>query len=658
MKNPATAPPAKVLSRTASFETVYIVITAGFALSLALFLSAGMYVYRTNNKLIESGDWLVHTQQVRAQAAIAATCMTSADSAGRGYLLLGEKPYLVRMNEAFGQYNEAFDTLKKLTLDNPRQQQTLVALHQLFVAKSADLHRIADIRTSRGLPATLAPFSAIHSLDKNREIRAVFERIIGEEDRLLAIRTQRLNADVSARNFAFAAMSLAGAAMLLVSYLFVLRFARHSRRFEAKLQNAKQAAEQASSFKTAFLSIMSHEIRTPMTAINGFADLLLRPGLSESTRLNYVQLIRRNGEHLLRISNDILDLSKVEAGRMSVENVPTAPVEVVSQVLSLLRPRAIEKGIELELKYDGAIPSRVQTDPTRLRQILLNLLGNAIKFTEHGVVRLVVKTDLTDSNQPMMIYCIEDSGIGMTPEQMERLFQPFMQADVSTTRKFGGTGLGLTISRDFAKLLGGNVTIESVLGKGSTFCFTHQAGTLAGVKMLSKPEQFTLSTSSLDTAELPAIAGRILLAEDGFDNQELIALYLREAGAEVTIVNNGRFARDAVVDAAEQSRPFDLILMDMEMPELDGVSATSALRNKGFKVPIIALTANATDEARDRCFTAGCTAVVTKPVDWTKLFKAILSHLPGAEGHDSGGTMGNSRWRNSAADVVREAIHS
>ena len=653
MKDLDIAPKTKLASRPGSFAKVYFVITAGFAISLVLFISAGVFLYRTNDKLIESSAWVVHTQQVRAQAAIASTCLSSGDSAARGYLLLGEKPYLDRMNEALGQYSEAFNTLRQLTSDNPRQQSTLVTLNQLFIAKAADLHRVADIRTSKGLAATLAPFSAIHSLDKNRDIRAVFAQIIGEEDRLLAIRTQRLNGDVSARNSAFAAMSAAGMLMLIVSYLFVLRFARHSRIFETQLQNAKHAAEQASSFKTAFLSIMSHELRTPMTAINGFADLLLRPEISESTWLNYVQLIRRNGEHLLRISNDILDLSKVEAGKMSVENVPTAPVEIVSQVLSLLRPRAIEKGIELELKYDGDIPSRVQTDPTRLRQILLNLLGNAIKFTDHGSVRLVVRTDLTDSNQPMMNYCIEDSGIGMTKEEIERLFQPFMQADVSTSRKFGGTGLGLAISRNFAKLLGGNVTVESVLGKGSTFCFNHQAGSLAGIKMLSTPAQLTLATSSLDAAQLPTIDGRILLAEDGFDNQELIALYLREAGADVTIANNGRVARDSVIAAADRATPFDLVLMDMEMPEMDGIAATSALRNHGHKLPIIALTANATSEARDRCLTAGCTAVVTKPVDWAKLFKAILAHLPQARGaaRQWRGAPAGEPWATAAAET-------
>ncbi len=400
------------------------------------------------------------------------------------------------------------------------------------------------------------------------------------------------------------------------------------------LIEARRLAEEASRSKSEFLANMSHEIRTPMTAILGFSETLLDPDLSEAERIDAIRTIRRNGEHLLQIINDILDLSKIEAGKLDVERIPCSPVQIAREVIELMRVRAEGKGIDLDLVFEGPLPERVQSDPTRLRQILVNLLGNAIKFTERGGVRLVVRLAGEDPRRPMLRFDVIDTGIGMNDDQMARLFRPFTQADTSTTRRFGGTGLGLTISKRLAKMLGGDITISSRLGQGSTFTLTIATGPLDGVKFVQQPD----ATDSEEAREQasdgarPAVAEakldcRILLAEDGRDNQRLISYFLRRAGARVEVVENGRLAVEAALRAEQAGEPFDVILMDMQMPELDGYGATAELRSRGYTRPIIALTANAMEGDREKCLQAGCDDFATKPVDRRKLLAAIVDQV-------------------------------
>ena len=406
-------------------------------------------------------------------------------------------------------------------------------------------------------------------------------------------------------------------------------------------------AEAANRAKSEFLANMSHEIRTPMTAIMGYADLIREScpgqGAYDSGELQEgLDTILRNGRHLLEIINDILDLSKIEAEKMTTEQVACSPHAIVAEVASLLRVRTKAKKLAFNTEFIGPVPETIASDPTRLKQILVNLVGNAIKFTDTGGVRLI--TRFVDGGAgPCLQFDVVDTGMGMTAEQAERIFQPFNQADTSTTRQFGGTGLGLTISKRMAQLLGGDVLlVESRAGLGTRFRATAATGPLDGVPMIEgdcNKEAVTVrreaATASAPPAD-PAMALdglHILLAEDGPDNQRLIALVLKKAGAKVTIVENGKLAMDAALAAMHGRRdddpahPFDVILMDMQMPVMDGYEAAGLLRRKGYTGPIIALTAHAMASDREKCIEAGCDDYRSKPIDRKALLATICAHL-------------------------------
>jgi light-regulated signal transduction histidine kinase (bacteriophytochrome)/CheY-like chemotaxis protein len=398
---------------------------------------------------------------------------------------------------------------------------------------------------------------------------------------------------------------------------------------------------QASIAKNEFFACISHELRTPLTAILGYADLLSDESKSDSTSKvsdDYVETIRRNGVHLLKVIDDVLDMAKIESGKLNVEHIEVDLETLLCDIMALMRARADEKQLGLQLTFRTNVPKFIFTDPVRLRQILLNLLGNAIKFTEAGNVSLVVSMDAKDSE--LLAFEVVDSGIGMTSSQISRLFQVFSQADSTTTRRFGGSGLGLMISKNLAQLLGGDVSVTSVPGRGSKFrvCIatgkTNPSSIIRRVTNMALESISTPRTKPVKRSTIPAIEGkRILLMEDGADNQRLIAFLLGKAGANITIAENGKLGIEAmtidgtVAGALMTPLPFDLILTDMQMPELDGYTAARMLREKGCGLPIIALTAFAMKSDAEKCILAGCDDYLSKPLAKEEMLNKISDWL-------------------------------
>jgi signal transduction histidine kinase len=395
----------------------------------------------------------------------------------------------------------------------------------------------------------------------------------------------------------------------------------------AQLESARRTAEAANRAKSEFLANMSHEIRTPITAVIGFAELLRddmarSPGLGQ--HVEFVDGILRNSEHLLGLISDILDMSKIESGQCSLTLEPASPFEIVESAVAMLRTNAAAKGLSLCMEPQWPLPAAIRTDAMRLRQILINLIGNAIKFTAQGGIRVALRMlpadrDMAPAGGPLLEIRVIDTGIGISPEQAARLFQRFSQADSSTVRRYGGTGLGLAISKRLAQMFGGDISVESELGQGATFRVTVATGKLDGVPMLdSRPSKSPESQTSWQSIRVRA-GLRILLADDCNDNRRIISHILSKAGFSVTLAENGLEACEKAVAAMSAGQPFDLILMDMQMPIMEGYEATRRLRDAGYQGPVIALTAHAAADDRQKCIEAGCNHYLSKPIHRERL---------------------------------------
>ena len=398
------------------------------------------------------------------------------------------------------------------------------------------------------------------------------------------------------------------------------------RRTEEELTKARESADLANRAKSQFIANMSHEMRTPLAAILGYAEMMYDSRQTVSERLNCIGRIRQNVKELTDLTDDILDLSKVEAGKTELRPITFSLLPELGEIFSQLESQAWKKRLSFDLAFEGPIPETISTDPSRFRQVLANIIGNAVKFTERGGVSVVTKLSPESTDSPARLcFVISDTGCGMLPSQVDFLFQPFVQGDGSLTRTHGGSGLGLALSRRLATSLGGDVILTRTQpDRGSTFTVSIDPGPLSGVKLLQGVTREDLNvrhTAQPSNLQHKLEGMRVLLVEDAPDIQILVSHFLRRSGAHVDVADDGY-----VGIKKAKSGKYDLVLMDIQMPVLNGYEATAQLQREGFKSPIVALTAHAMKGVREKCLEAGCDDYLTKPINASALLDLITRY--------------------------------
>ena len=398
---------------------------------------------------------------------------------------------------------------------------------------------------------------------------------------------------------------------------------------EENLKRAMLAAEAANEAKSRFLANMSHEIRTPMTAIMGYIDLMRLFDVPHDKYRQYLDTVHENADHLLTLINDILDLSQIDTGKLKLESKPCSAIKTVEYVVRLLQSWADKKHLSLDIDYEFPLPETIRTDPERLRQILVNLVGNAIKFTDAGGVKITLACVVREDEGLRMQFKVADTGIGISDKDRSQLFHPFTQVDESMDRQSSGTGLGLSISQELAHLLGGRIELESRLGKGSVFTLTIDAGPREDLAVLDSLAANIAAEEPSREPGLPLeLHGSVLVAEDDDGLQYLLSYYLESSGLSVDTASDGEATYEMAMQSMEQGNPYDLILMDIRMPKMDGYEVTRRLRENGWQGPIVAQTAHALTGDRDKCLAVGCDDYITKPSSPKALFDLIGSFLP------------------------------
>jgi len=616
---------------------------------------AGMYQIRESNEGMSS---VVEVYIVKIQLANAMRDSIRLRQIGMNKLLATDDPFerdaeLMQYYQYAGEYREARNKLIALPMNEMeksiQQQLTMITrVAQPLNKKAAEM--IVD-----EAPEEQTRQVAKKALEKQQKLLVQLDKLVDLQNQYAkqALQNGRDKYDRS-----MLLMLMLSLVVIAVAFIVVRRLSKYIAENNQKLldkneelETVSQKALEATRAKSAFLATMSHEIRTPLSAIIGFAEASLDTDRTEEEYRDATNKIIRSGNHLLQIINDILDVSKIEANKLELENVEVSPFELLADIEALVKPQADAKELLFKLDYKFPLPRSIISDPLRIKQVLINLCGNALKFTDQGHVMIKVAYDEVARQ---IEFSVRDSGIGMTDTQIEKVFSPFTQADSSTSRKYGGTGLGLSLCKQLAEAMGGAISVESLPGTGSRFSVSFDVGENANLQMVARKEDMpTFVVESQRNKSLAQLQGRILLADDNTDNQQLISYFIGKMGPHVEVADNGQIALEMVC-----AQPFDLILMDMQMPVMSGTEAVKQIRQRGLQMPIIALTANATREDRTACLEAGCDDFLTKPIDRVRLYQILRDYL-GAKSVDNSACLYSTMLEDEPemGDLVEKYCH-
>ncbi len=633
-------------------------LSAVVSLMLAVVLYIAMSSTARKSALVEQSQDVLHG--LRSAMAKYDEAIVSV----RGFARSNDPAFIDLYQTAMRQVKESFDRVSSLTGFEPGDRLRMERLRQLIADREAVIDGMLRVQKADSLQSALR-YGSEHGLDRLvAQIWAVLSEMETEQKRQLSERVKMVSR-ASRITFGFFAVGMAGNLVIIaLAFLYMARQVSERVAAEAGLRAAKEAAEAANRAKGQFLANMSHEIRTPMNGILGMTELALDTELT-AEQSEYLRLVKSSADALLIVINDILDFSKIDAGKMELSPTEFAFRGLVEETVRALNVKARGKGLSLECAIAAEIPETLVGDSGRLRQIIVNLVGNSIKFTNRGGI--VVRANLERRDETAgtvdIQFSIADTGIGINPEKLAKVFEPFEQEDNSTTRRFGGTGLGLAISSKLVALMGGTIWVESELGSGSTFHFTARFQPVESVKDISSalvlldrsrelPSPSRLDRGKLNGEPAPEAASRgpsrglpapdprcrgvevrkrlkVLLAEDHVINQMLVTRLLETAGHEVKVVENGLLAVDAVTEGS-----FDVVLMDLQMPVMGGFEAIARIRamadEKKRRVLSIALTAHAMKGDRERCLAAGFDEYLSKPVNPRTLAETMATCLDAA----------------------------